>query len=232
MRRRAPTAMRMTAVRESWTTVLGTALALALWLSCLPVASAPRSPAEARVPGAALLDEVQRTFTVRGQPIPPEIFRDLGDGNIADSGRIWVTVDVDAATGSNLYADLVKIEGQWVTQTKLNDKTVNGSEQTAYRFIGTTHNRLVVAITSYNGGGSGTFYNLHILDATLGRAFDEDGKVVLRVFLTGIQSLVLGDRWAGDVSISGNVLTITTTGHGPAERRGGAAERKLQAQRP
>jgi hypothetical protein len=33
------------------------------------------------------------------QQIPPEIFRDFGDGDSADSASIWVTVDVKAAIG-------------------------------------------------------------------------------------------------------------------------------------
>jgi hypothetical protein len=34
------------------------------------------------------LDEVRKTFTVGGKRIPPEIFRDFGDGDFADSGSI------------------------------------------------------------------------------------------------------------------------------------------------
>ena len=36
---------------------------------------------------AALVAEVRRTFKVHGKPIPPEIFRDFGDGDLADSGN-------------------------------------------------------------------------------------------------------------------------------------------------
>jgi hypothetical protein len=65
-----------------------------------------------------LLHEVRKTFTVGGKRISPEIFRDFGDGDLADSGSIWVTVDVQAAVGSNLYADSIKDDGRWATQTK------------------------------------------------------------------------------------------------------------------
>jgi hypothetical protein len=85
-----------------------------------------------------LLDEVRKTFTVGGKRIPPEIFRDFGDGDLADSGSIWVTVDVHAAVGSNLYADPIKDDGRWVTQTKLAEKTINGQEQMSYQLIGAT----------------------------------------------------------------------------------------------
>jgi hypothetical protein len=62
---------------------------------------APASAGEAPQT-ASLITEVRRTFTIDGKPIPPEIFRDFGDGDLADTGPIWVTVDVKASIGSNL----------------------------------------------------------------------------------------------------------------------------------
>jgi hypothetical protein len=35
---------------------------------------------------ASLIAEARRTLTINGKPIPPEIFRDFGDGDMADSG--------------------------------------------------------------------------------------------------------------------------------------------------
>jgi hypothetical protein len=70
--------------------------AAAFWF--LACTDAPRMANAADQPGssaasssAALLAEVRKSFTVKGQPIPPEIFRDFGDGDLADSGAIWVT---------------------------------------------------------------------------------------------------------------------------------------------
>jgi hypothetical protein len=48
--------------------------------------------------------------------------------------------------------------------------------------------------------------------------FDEDGSTYSRLDLTLVRTYVLGDRWQGDVSISGNsVLVVTDSslgGHG------------------
>ena len=57
------------------------------------------------------IDELRQSFSVGGEPVPPNIFRDMGDGDLADSGSVIVTVDVKAATGSNLYADPIKRNG-------------------------------------------------------------------------------------------------------------------------
>jgi len=159
----------------------------------------------------APLDELRRAFTIAGKPVPPEIFRDLGDGDLGDSGPILVTVDAQAAIGSELYGDAVKRNGDWVVQTRPAAGTLNGAEETAYEFRGRTRNGLLVALASYSGGGSGVFYTLHILDAAIERAFDADGKVYQRVNLTVLRSVPLGDRWEGEVTISGDVVRIATT---------------------
>jgi hypothetical protein len=41
---------------------------------------------------AAPLDEVRRSFTIGGRPIPPEIFADFGDAMLSDSRPIVVTI--------------------------------------------------------------------------------------------------------------------------------------------
>jgi hypothetical protein len=165
-------------------------------------------------PDATLLAEVRHTFTLHGKPIPPEIFRDFGDGDLGDSGAIWVTVDITAAIGSELYGDPITVDHGWVAQTKPNP-SMNGSERTDYRFVGSTDNGLLVVLSSYSGGGSGTFYTLHLLDLAASRGFDIEGKVYQRINLTNVRSVVLGDRWEGDVSIAKNAIRIETTRDGP-----------------
>ena len=77
---------------------------------------------------------------------------------------------------------------------------------------------MLVFLAAWSGGGSRTFYYLHILDAALSRAFDEDGSTYSRLDLTLVRTYVLGDRWQGDVSISGNSVRVVTNsslgGHG------------------
>jgi hypothetical protein len=174
---------------------------------------------------AALIAEVRKSFTLRGKPIPPEIFRDFGDGNLADSASIWTSVDLDAAVGSNLYFDPIRTNGAWTVQGRA---AGNGreAEETAYRYIGTTKNGLLVVVASYNGGGTGVFHTLHILDLSPARAFDDEGKVATRIALANLRSVPLGDRWDGDATISGDEVRIVT-------RAGaGNAPKTIQARRP
>ena len=182
------------------------------------------------IPASALVDEARRSFTLHGKTIPPEIFRDFGDGDLADSGSIWVTLDVAAAIGSNLYFDAIRENGKWKFQKKLRQNAAP-PEDTGYVFYGSTKNGLLVVLASYNGGGSGTFYTLHILDAAATEGFDLDGERYQRINLTNIRSVILGDRWEGDVKISGNAVRVITTRNGPAD--GGArAPFTIVAERP
>ena len=179
----------------------------------------------------ALLAEVRKSFTVHRAPIPPEIFRDMGDGDMADSGNIWVTVDVAAATGSNLYYDPITQDHGWVSQNKARGQG-NDGEETGYHFVGAADNGLLVVVAAWSGGGSGDFYTLHILDAVAAHGFDADGKPYARIDLTVVRSVPLGDRWGGDIKIAKNTITITKPGPGVGEDAGKRPTLTITAARP
>ena len=179
---------------------------------------------------AAQVSEVRKSFTLNGQTIPPGIFRDFGDGNLADSDSIWVTVDLAAAVGSNLYYDPIREYGAWKIQKKQRLET-DTPEETAYSFKGSTANGLIVLVASYNGGGSGTFHTLHICDVVPAMAFDSDGKRTQRINLTNLRSVALGDRWDGEVKILGNTIRVVTTRNGPANDNA-RAPLTIAAERP
>ena len=149
---------------------------------------------------------------------------------MANSGSIWVTVDVAAAIGSNLYFDTIKQDHGWVSQKKEREKT--DTEETAYKFVGSTDNGLVVAIAAYSGGGSGDFFTLHILDVSAARAFDDGGKIYQRINLTNIRSVALGDRWDGEAKITKNAIVVTKRGPGVGEDSKGRPTVTIMAVRP
>jgi hypothetical protein len=130
------------------------------------------------------LNEARKSFTIGGKPVPPEIFADFGDAMMSDSRPIVVTIDANAAIDSNRYADPIKMNGRWVEQMKAGSGSLNGPETMSYEYRGATANGLLVFLAAWSGGGSGTFYYLHILDAASNRAFDEDGSAYSRLDLT------------------------------------------------
>ena len=88
----------------------------ALWIGGAPMIASAAERTDTAT--AALLAEVRQHFTLHGKPIPPEIFRDFGDGDLADSGSIWVTVDLEAAVGSILYHDDIKVDRRWAMRRR------------------------------------------------------------------------------------------------------------------
>jgi len=176
---------------------------------------------------AGPLDELRRSFTLDGKPVPPDVFRDFGDADLDDSLPSVVAIDVKAAIDSNRYGDPVARRGDWVTQSRTATGTLNGAEETSYRYIGATRNGLLVVIAAYSGGGSGVFTTLHVLDASLAAGFDGDGKHYGRVEVTVLRSVVLGDRWEGEATIAGDTIRIATV-KTPAE----GVPKSIEAKRP
>jgi len=202
-----------------------------VWCGVPAIATAAASKARPDAATAALVAEVRRTFKLNGKPIPPEIFRDFGDGDLADSADIWVTVNVAGAIGSNQYFDEITEEGGWVVQKKTATKPED-YQRTAYTFIGSTANGLLVALATFNGGGSGFFTTLHILDVAAARAFDLDGGLSWRINLTSLRRVPLGDRWDGEITIAENSIRVVTTRSGPADDSGARRTITIKAERP
>ena len=136
-----------------------------------------------------------------------------------DGWPIIVTIDANAAIGSNRYFDPVKTNGRWVEQAKPGPGGLFGPETMAYEYRGATANALLVFLAAWSGGGSGTFYYLHVVDAASNRAFDKDGSTYSRLDLTLVRTYILGDRWQGDIRISGNSIRVVTNASRRAPRR-------------
>jgi hypothetical protein len=192
-------------------------------------AATPACAEETAASIASLIAEARKSFTLHGKPPPPEIFRDFGDGDLADSGAIWVTVDLLAAIGSNLYDDDISAANGWISQKKA-AKPVE--ETTAYKYVGATENGLLIVLAAYSGGGSGDFVTLHVLDVSAGRGFDPEGKPYTRINLTNLRSAPLGDRWEGETTIARNQVRIVTKRRGPADDSGRRETLTIDAVRP
>jgi hypothetical protein len=92
----------------------------------------------ATVFAAGPLNEVRKSFTIGGRPIPPEIFADFSDAMMSDSRPIVVTIDANAAIDSNRYADPIKTNGRWVEQMRPGSGSFNGPETMSYEYRGAT----------------------------------------------------------------------------------------------
>jgi hypothetical protein len=95
------------------------------------------------------LNEVRKSFTTGGKPVPPKIFADFGDAMMSDNRPIVVTIDANAAIDSNRYADPTKRNGRWVEQMKAGSGSFNGPETMSYEYHGATANGLLVFLAGF-----------------------------------------------------------------------------------
>jgi len=97
------------------------------------------------------------------------------------------------------------------------DDPSDGSEF-GYRHIGRTASGIDVLLTMDSGGGSGVFENLMLVrveeESGGGSVRAVDGKTDVmtfkqrRVVIRKLGEIVLGDRWQGDLKVSGNEIAI------------------------
>src|SRR5579875_710132 len=66
--------------------------------------------------GDALLNEIRHSFTLHGRPVPPLLFRNLGDGDLADARAVFDSADLVAAVASDLYATETRQLAGWTVQ--------------------------------------------------------------------------------------------------------------------
>jgi hypothetical protein len=184
-------------------------------------------------PPNGALEELRRSFTLGGASIPPLVFRDMGDGNPADAKPMLVTIDAWAAIDSNQYADEIGSLQGWTTQTSASPDGAKATETERYRYLGATPDGLMVVVTT-NSTSDGSYAPaaLHVLDASLARALDSDGKSYERVDLTTLGAYSLGDGWNGEATLTGDVVTIKTAEGAAHPREPSESVRTIVVKRP
>ena len=158
---------------------------------------------------------LEKHFFYQKHPIHPELISDFIPG-YADSGDIFISINLTDAFDSNQYSLLDKYE----TELKEGRPIVSidypdGNGYFAYHYLGSTDNDAMVLITYSSGGGSGVFPELliikvkkrlgpnHDLFYSKGVVFDKQ-QVVLEKLL----SISLGDRTENSITINGNTVSV------------------------
>lgn len=171
------------------------------------------------------VEEVREHFTIKGQPIHPFVFRDLGVW-ISDSQPIITAVDVLAGVDSNYYFsdDVERKPYGFMAREQ------DGHSYYSYSFLGRLENGLLIVLSDFSGGGSGTFRSLYILDVFVDTAFSDEGNLYKQVNLKATRIVTLGDRWSGDITLDGNKVTMI--GKRMVHMSGPTTTRVIEVRRP
>jgi uncharacterized protein len=154
--------------------------------------------------------------------ISPRIINDLSPWE-SDHGDHVIAINITDAQGSNRYFGDVQTrktpgKNPYVfVVTPGQDAGDRGSEF-GYSYVGKTASGIDVLMTVESGGGSGSFEKLLLVrlerDSTGSDLKRTSGNIEAltfkkqRVLIRKLGDIELGDRWAGDLKITGNQILI------------------------
>jgi hypothetical protein len=148
--------------------------------------------------------------------IPPSIVQDLSTW-LSDGGDQVVAINLSDSVNSNRYSSEIKADGSGKGNPYVftKDCTHEPCSEFGYVLIGkTTSGLFVLSTEDSGGGGSGRFRNLMLvsLERDHGLTYDERKNVLRpereRWLIKKWGEVPLGDRYVGNVTVSGNTIHI------------------------
>lgn len=148
--------------------------------------------------------------------IPASIVQDLSTW-LSDSGDQVVAINLTDSVDSNRYSSEIQPDGSGKGNPYVftKDCTRQPCSEFGYVLIGKTTSGLFVLSTEESGGGgSGRFRNLMLvsLERDHGLTYDERKNVLRadreRWLIKKWGEVPLGDRYAGNITVSGNTIHI------------------------
>jgi hypothetical protein len=146
------------------------------------------------------LGELNKTFTYRGKPIHPRAIQDLTQW-VADKRPGPLSLDVAGTYDSNRYFGEYTVQENGNVFVDLTQDYVKEEGWFAYKYLGRLANGLHVLHTFDNGGGTGVFESLVIVDCVLDFEYTDHAtrRPILVIRRRG--SFGIGDRYDGKIWI-------------------------------
>ena len=144
--------------------------------------------------------------------VHPRIVGDLSTW-LSDVGDQVVAINLLDAQRSNRYSGSISVDEFDERCPYVYWEADGERSEFGCQYVGMTESRVHVLYTSSSGGGSGVFKSLMILAITSDAGIDWNGHAVLRddrerLLVNKLGEFGLGDRWAGDLRVGGNTLTL------------------------
>ena len=153
---------------------------------------------------------------VRAPFVHPRIVKDLSTW-LSDAGDQVVAVNLVDSQRSNRYFGAVGVvEAEGKCPYVYWDDPEEASVRFGYRYVGMTDSGVHVLFTSDIGGGSGRFVNLMLFTIEFDNGIvccDWDRQTTIkadkkRIIMRKLGEIGLGDRWSGELRITGNDLHV------------------------
>jgi hypothetical protein len=156
------------------------------------------------------LSQLNKDFTYRGKPVHPRAIKDLTSW-VADPLAGPIAVDVAGTYDSNRYFGDYKVQENGNVFIDLTQENVEDTGWFSYKHLGRLGNGLHVIRTFDNGGGTGVFQSIILVECLLDFEYKSDGgrKSILVIRRRG--EFGIGDRYDGKILVDSkhNQITIS-----------------------
>lgn len=164
------------------------------------------------------LTELNKSFTYKGKPIHPRAIQDLISW-VADPLPGPIAVDVEGTYDTNRYFGDYEVRENGLIFVDLEQKLVEKKGWFAYEHLGKLANGYHVLRTYDNGGGTGVFSSILIVEAITDFEHKDNGSRREFLVLKRRGEFDIGDRYSGQIKLIPEENTILISADKPIDAR-------------
>lgn len=146
------------------------------------------------------LAQVNKDFTYRGKAIHPRAVKDLTSW-VADPLPGPVAIDVAGTFDTNRYFGDYEIREDKYVFIDLTQESIEDTGWFSYQYLGRLLNGLHILRTSDNGGGTGIFQSLLLVECMIDYEYIDNGRRKSILMLRRRGEFGLGDRYEGKIFV-------------------------------
>ena len=154
------------------------------------------------------LAQLDKNFTYRGKAVHPRAIKDLTSW-VADPLPGPVAIDVAGTFDTNRYFGDYKIQDNGNVFIDLTQRFLEDTGWFSYKHLGRLANGLHVIRTFDNGGGTGVFESILLIECLIDYEFKDNGQRRSLLILRRRGEFGIGDRYDGKITVDTKRNRIT-----------------------
>lgn len=154
------------------------------------------------------LVQIDKDFTYRGKSIHPRAIKDLTSW-VADTLPGPIAVDVAGTFDTIRYFGDYKIQENGNVFIDLTQEPLEDTGWFSYRHLGRLANGLHVIRTFDNGGGTGVFQSILLLECLIDYEYKDNGQRRSMLILRRRGEFGIGDRYDGKITVDSKHNRVT-----------------------
>lgn len=183
------------------------------------IAFAQAKPQEKPLTLQQQLAELNKNFTFRGKPIHPRAIQDLVSW-VADPLPGPIAIDVEGTFETNRYFGEYEVRENRLIYIDLEQSILEQRGWFGYKHLGKLANGFHVLRTYDNGGGTGVFGSVLLVECLIDFEYKDDGNRREFLVLKRKGEFGIGDRYSGEIKLKPkeNIILISADKPIPGRR--------------